>query len=316
MKHLEEEYKPLIESLLSEGFERDLLEAAFINLNTPNALRFNNFAYAMRELLRHVLHRLAPKEALEACNWFEPDSTSKNGVTRKHRIKYAIQGGLSDFMMRQKLGIDYVGDVVQELVTQINGMSKFTHIEIDTFDIGDDEVERLAKECLAATTDFISTMHDTHREVCDHLGEAIDMALLSRIFEESVEEIMELSTHQHIDDIYHDSVNVKEIGPKSLTLDVLGQLDCELQYGSSSDMRRGDGATISESFPFKSSLTVFFEAPLGSVTELNEFTVDNREWYGIENDEVCVKDCFDITLEEELAEGEPVNKEPANDLEF
>ncbi|MCR9586559.1 Uncharacterised protein [Vibrio owensii] len=316
MKHLEEEYRPLIESLLGEGFEKDLLEAAFINLNTPNALRFNNFAYAMRELLRHVLHRLAPKEALEACNWFKPDDTSRNGITRKHRIKYAIQGGLSDYMMKSKLSIDYVDEVIQELVKQINDMSKFTHIEHDTFDIPEDEVERLARECLAATTDFISTMHDTHREVCDHLGEAIDMALLKRIFEESVEEIMELSTHQHIDDIYHESVNVEEIGSKSLTLEVSGQLECELQYGSSSDMRRGDGVTISESFPFKSNLTVFFEAPLGSVTELNSFNVDNREWYGIDDDLEPVEDDFEIELAKvSITEGS-TKTESKDDLEF
>jgi len=46
---------------LQAGFEQELYASAFQNLaNLNNKLRFNNFAYAIRELIRHILNRLAP----------------------------------------------------------------------------------------------------------------------------------------------------------------------------------------------------------------------------------------------------------------
>jgi hypothetical protein len=90
---------------------------------------------------------------------------------------------------------------------------------------------------------------------------------------------MELSTHQSIDYIYSDGGHVEHIGPKSLTIHVTGHLECELQYGSGSDMRRGDGATISESFPFSGTIDVKFKAPLGSVIAVENLNVDTSSWY-------------------------------------
>lgn len=47
-------------TLIKTQFEQELCEAAFDNLQTKSKLRFNNFAYSIRELSRHILHRLAP----------------------------------------------------------------------------------------------------------------------------------------------------------------------------------------------------------------------------------------------------------------
>ena len=52
-------------TFLQAGFEQDLHASAFQNLaDLNNKLRFNNFAYAIRELMRHVLNRLAPTESV------------------------------------------------------------------------------------------------------------------------------------------------------------------------------------------------------------------------------------------------------------
>ncbi|WP_414863271.1 hypothetical protein [Pseudomonas chlororaphis] len=42
-----------------------------------NKLRFNNFAYAMRELARHVLKRLAPDDKVLKCAWYKTRSPRK-----------------------------------------------------------------------------------------------------------------------------------------------------------------------------------------------------------------------------------------------
>ena len=52
-----------IESRLSEKFEKQLFHAALANLeDSKNPIRFNNFAYATRELVRQILSRLAPDD--------------------------------------------------------------------------------------------------------------------------------------------------------------------------------------------------------------------------------------------------------------
>lgn len=56
-----DKFKIEIEKRLSGDFEHDLFDAALYNLNdVHNKLRFNNFAYSLRELTRHILARLAP----------------------------------------------------------------------------------------------------------------------------------------------------------------------------------------------------------------------------------------------------------------
>ena len=122
-------------------------------------------------------------------------------------------------------------------------------------------------------------MSETRNQVLGMLIDEIDSSLLDRIISESVTEIMELSTHQFIENIYHDEAHVESIGPKSLTLRVKGNLDCELQYGSGSDLRKGDGAVISTSFPFGGTIDVKFKAPLGSVMEVDNLNVDTSSWY-------------------------------------
>ena len=64
--------REIIESRLVDGFEKELFHAALYNLDdVNNRLRFNNFAYAMRELVRHVLDRLAPDVEVLGCSWWE-----------------------------------------------------------------------------------------------------------------------------------------------------------------------------------------------------------------------------------------------------
>ena len=105
-----------IENELSEGFERDLYIAAQRNLlDKSNPLRLNNYSYAMRELTRHVLHRLAPDELVVGCSWYKNESDKEKGITRKQRAYYAVQGGLENSYVEDTLGLE-VEDIHRRLV--------------------------------------------------------------------------------------------------------------------------------------------------------------------------------------------------------
>lgn len=218
MDRLREQYQERINSVLLDGFEKELLDAAFVNLLTPNSLRLNNFAYALRELTRHVLHRLAPDDELQQCQWFSPDKTSTTGVTRKHRIKFAIQGGLSDYYVTNKLWIDGIDEVSSELIAIVNRLSGFTHIEEATFKSPIEDIERTADECLSATLDFVNKIDEMRTEVADKLLDDIDSVLLDRINSESVVELMEISTHQYIEEISAEEISVVKIGVNSIEM--------------------------------------------------------------------------------------------------
>ncbi|MGV6479148.1 hypothetical protein ACT2VT_003228 [Pantoea agglomerans] len=279
MENLREQFQDRINSVLLDGFEKELLDSAFINLLTPNPLRLNNFAYALRELTRHLLHRLAPNEEIKKCQWFKPDETSSNGITRKHRIKFAIQGGLTDFYVNKKLFVEEIDFVTSELIEIINDLSNFTHIEVKTFNSSEIECEVTAKKCLEATLDFINKIDELRVEIADKLFNEIEMTLIERVNSESVVELMEISTHQSIDDITPEIIRVINIGAYSLNMEVEGTIYATLMYGSASDRRRGDGAEIPISFPVDSEIEVIFEKPLGSVINLNKFSVDISSWY-------------------------------------
>lgn len=279
MDRLRNQYQERINSVLLDGFEKELLDSAFVNLLTPNPLRLNNFAYALRELTRHVLHRLAPDDELQQCQWFFPDKTSSTGITRKHRIKFAIQGGLSDFYVKKKLCIDEIEEVSSELIVIINRLSGFTHIEEATFKSSIEDTERTADECLSATLDFVNKIDELRVKVADKLFDDINNVLIDRINSESVVELMELSTHQYIEEITAENISVVKIGVSSMEMHVDGRIGATLMYGSSSDRRKGDGVEIPISFPVYSEMEVLFKQPLGSAINLNQFSVDISSWY-------------------------------------
>ncbi len=87
-----------IEKYLKTDFEKSLFGASlnYIKNRQEDPLRFNSFAYSMRELLRHLLDRFAPKENVKKCDqWFSQDPNAREGdVTRKQRLQYSIFGGL------------------------------------------------------------------------------------------------------------------------------------------------------------------------------------------------------------------------------
>ncbi|MHA4875741.1 pPIWI-associating nuclease domain-containing protein, partial [Enterococcus faecium] len=75
-------------------FERSLFTATLAQFGRQDdPLSANTFAYALRELSRHVLERLAQDQDVRGAPWFVQDkNTSK--VTRRQRMKFAIQGPL------------------------------------------------------------------------------------------------------------------------------------------------------------------------------------------------------------------------------
>lgn len=263
---------------LSEGFEKDLFAAAQKNLeDIHNPLRLNNYSYAIRELTRHVLHRLSPDDNVVRCTWYKNETGKENGITRKQRAYYAVQGGLDDLYVEKTLGLK-VKDIHKALIKAINRLSKFTHIEPKVFNLPVEAVEDLVSETTEALYGFLSTIKDCRNLVIDRLWEHIDSAVIDETLKETIIAIDELASHSYIDEVYTDKVEIIEIDHESITFYAEGSIGCELQWGSNSDLRRGDGAVLPQSFPFTCELISTVEDPEDVETVEGSLGVDTSSW--------------------------------------
>ncbi|WP_201068761.1 MULTISPECIES: pPIWI-associating nuclease domain-containing protein [Thiorhodovibrio] len=268
-----------IESALTEGFERDLFAASQRNLDDKsNPLRLNNYSYAMRELTRHILHRLAPDENVLKCNWYKNETDKDNGITRKQRAYYAAQGGLDSAYVQHTLGLE-VDDIHKDLVEAINKLSQVTHIEPKVFGLPDADIDALVHETTEAVHGFIVTINDCRRLIIDSLWEQIDSAVIDETLRETILSLDELATHHFIDEVYTDKVEIYQIDHELIMFRAEGSIGCELQWGSNSDLRRGDGAILPQSFPFECELVSPVFSPESVESVKGTLGVDTSSWY-------------------------------------
>lgn len=267
-----------IEKELCEGFERNLFRAAQSNLaDQSNPLRLNNYSYAIRELTRHVLHRLAPDDYVISCPWYKNETDKEKGITRKQRAYYAVQGGLENSYVENTLGLE-VEDIHGRLVKAINNLSKLTHIEPNVFDLPESDIEALVNETTESVYGFLTTIRDCRKMIIDSLWEHIDSAVIDEALRETIIAIDELATHHFIDEVYTDKVEIYEINHESIKFRAYGTIGCELQWGSNSDLRRGDGAVLPQSFPFACELISPVGAPEEVETIEDSLGVDTSSW--------------------------------------
>lgn len=268
---------PIEETLVTE-FEKALFRAAVGNLkDTGNPLRFNNFAYACRELVRHILGRLAPDEQVLKCSWYKNETDRKSGISRKQRVYYAVQGGLRDGYLKDELSLS-IDEMHLELRGAIDRLHKYTHIEERTFGVSDDIVNSNVEETLQAVNGLFQAIDESRRVLADRLWMHIDLSVFAAALSETIQAIDELATHHSIDEVHMDKVTVVSIDSGCIYFRAAGSIACELQWGSNSDRRRGDGAVLSQTFPFECDLWSPVLNPSDVSVDDDSLRVDTSSW--------------------------------------
>ncbi|MDA3943801.1 MAG: hypothetical protein PF694_09730 [Bacteroidetes bacterium] len=263
---------------LKTDFEKNLLKACHSNLqDTNNSLRFNNYAYSLRELSRHLLKRLAPDDRILKCKWYKNEIPDKeNGITRNQRIKYAIQGGLLDSFIEEELGLD-IFETKKKLKDAITILNKHTHVNEDTFALEKETVKKHVSEINDAFSELFSDIELCRNEIVSGIESAIDEALIQRTVDDVIEDLDELSTHHTINYLDYD-IKVKTIDDSEIIIDVTGNINVTQQFGSNGDLKRGDGYEIENSFPYDVEL----KCPLDKVTDfkpvIETINVNTDDW--------------------------------------
>lgn len=271
---------------LGVGFERDLFLAALNNLSDKgNPLRFNNFAYCMREIITLILAKYSSDEDIINCHWYRNETDKEGGVTRVQRVKYSIQGGFTDEKVFELLGLDEEDDKefievkLKEFSKLFRELNEHTHLREKRFNIGDISCEELASQVLDVMNSILTLIEDLRKEIKLHVAGEIDEALISEFVSTTFDDLDILSTHTTVDYSELDSYYIESISSDYAVIKGYGTVYCDLQWGSGSDMRNGIGASMSDSFPY--DFTIHANLTDLKRLELSDegITVDTDSWY-------------------------------------
>jgi hypothetical protein len=271
---------------LKEGFEKELFNAVQKNLaDKSNPLRLNNYSYAMRELTRHFLHRLSPDENVIKCSWYKNETNKINKISRMQRAIYAVQGGLDNSYMKEILCLDVI-TIYKKLMEAMDKLSKFTHIEEQVFNLPGVDVDRSVNEANGVVFDFLTSINDCRKLILNRLWEQIDSAVIDEALNETIQSVDSFTSHHYINKINTAEVKIITIDHKFIFFRAAGTIDCELQWGSNSDLKNDDGAILSDSFPFKCDLISPVSEPDTLDTLEDSLNLDTSSWeearYGLD----------------------------------
>lgn len=213
-----------IKQYLEDGYEKDFLDACLGNLKDKgNQLRLSNFSYSLRELFREVLSYRAPDRLIRRCEWYSPDPMAKGGITRVHRIKYAIQGGLSDKMLDGEM-IALIENTCNKVKKQNDRLNAFTHITKKVL-YSNENIEIQAKKALDILLDLFNCIDISRRKFgLLATSKVMDKLYLEKVLTNSITTLKGIPSPHSFSGIAIMEVLIKEITDKMILFYTYGVL--------------------------------------------------------------------------------------------
>lgn len=249
----------------SDKYLSEFYESALKSFNDKsNPLRLCNFACNIRELLREKLSRDAPDEDVINCSWCNEKYLDNDGKpTRKARLRYFLLFSMDNETVYERFQ-EKITDIEKEYGEQINKLSKYTHVTKKVFYMSEHEKDNQFNEVidlLAYIIDFLAASEKlTYREIESFLYDDIS----NHVYNDCLDsELDVLSTHTRVEDVNRIEFSIKDIDKDYIYIEGTASLDTCLQYGSFSEMRRGDGASFDMTFDLDFSVKI-------DISDLNE----------------------------------------------
>ncbi|MDC4276080.1 hypothetical protein NQ637_16765 [Acinetobacter baumannii] len=264
---------------LDGDFENNLFDSAIINLETYNSLTFNNFAYAMREMLRIVFHRLSPEEEIRKCSWYPDFKHPDDLITRRQRYKYAIQGGIGEFLLKQFRLDKSIEKACTSLLQQIEVLNNFTHIQKHTYNLSIEDTKEKANQCFDAVLKVVRLIKRVRNKLFKHIIEYLDKELFNKTVMEYVEHIDLIARTASVNEIRASKYINMEIDSSKVSFTVSGDVFCLLEYGNKDDIERGDGWSCYMDFDFKAPIEIKIKKPFGRHMSIGKINVNIDKFY-------------------------------------
>lgn len=260
-------------------FEDKLFVGALRNYcSYTNPLRFNNFAFAMRELLRHILNRKAPDVRVNKCIWFSPTLDDPEKANRGQKLKYCMQAGLQDHLLSDDVRDD-IKNYTAEYQEHIETLNSFTHVGESTFGLGSTKAYQKLKEVIVTFNEAMDILESGKDEVLAYIPEKLADYVQNELAEGIPESLDELSTHTFINYVEFEGFQVSEIDESFIYIRGESTVHVILQYGSSSDRRKGEGAEINDSFPVYFQCKAKANKPKGAFVVKDSIEVSTESWW-------------------------------------
>ncbi len=260
---------------LEDEFEKKLFEASLSFLNqVNNPLALNAFSFSLRELIRHVLDRLAPESNVKATIWFEQDQNAKAGqITRKQRFKYSVQKGLPDKFVIDDLKIN-IDKEWSEIRDSINMLSKYTHVNRESFDANKEQLSIESNKALFAVWSIFASISDLENMLVSSLHNAIEDEVQDAAIRETNAQIDILSNNSYIENAFVEDWEITSIDSKSIEFSGKGISYVVLEYG-----KGDDGLCVNEEFPFSFSGYCKVSEPRLPIIEAGNIRIETDCWY-------------------------------------
>jgi len=262
-----------IQPYLKTDFEKELFKAAVAYIEkTDDPLRFNSFSASMRELSRHLLSRLAPDEEVKKCSWFIVE-TDNGAPTRKQRIIYAIQGGLTTKFVEDELYID-ASDEVKDIIKSINLLSKFTHVNEKTFNISQSKCESMSESVIDSFIQIFGIISQARKEIKSSVHDYITDELMGIFISNTFDDLDILSSQTIPESSALEEFEIEDINSDKILISGYGYVEVSLNYG------KGDDATeINDSFPYEFKCYSEINSPKEIIIHKRDIQVDTSSWY-------------------------------------
>ncbi|MBN8707834.1 MAG: hypothetical protein BGO12_13445 [Verrucomicrobia bacterium 61-8] len=234
-------YSPHLQTILHGSLEsfRD----------SANPARFVNTGNLLRELQREFLAVVAPDNEVKKAPWFVADPTSKSGVTRRHRIEYAIFGNLTKAKF-PKAFAEQADQTASELLKDIGKLSELTHVTEAVLEKTYAEATPLFTAVMQRFLLLIAAIESSRMLVQEDIAAELQSHLDDIFTGDFFDELDCLSSHTRPQGVSDVEVTEVTFDEDWIDFGGNGSVDCELQYGSDGDVRRGDGVEWVNSFPF------------------------------------------------------------------
>lgn len=269
------------------GFKReDFIIQLFENtittfLNTTNygsPLAYNIFAVFIREFIGTTLHIMSPDEEVRSCAWFVPIVGGNTDISREHRMKYAIQKGLSNEFVEETLNLE-IEESNSQLKKCINQLNKYTHVREKTYNVTQFEGDKMVKEVLEKIDDFFKLIINLHNEIIYAYEDEVQSKFWDLVDEEILNDIDIMSTQHRYEGFNVNQIKVQTMTSKFIEIDIQGSVELIQQYGSNRDVSRGDGVVIESSYPFNLVEKIDINNPLLFEVNENTLKIDTSSFY-------------------------------------
>lgn len=232
----------------------------------------------MRELLRHVLNRKAPDAKVNKCIWFSPTLDDSEKANRGQKLKYCMQAGLQDHLLSEAVR-NNIKNYIAEYQEHIETLNSFAHVGEATYGLEPKKAYQKLKEVILTFNEAMEILESGKEEVLSYIPEKLSDYVENALVEEIPNSLDELSTHTVIDYVEFNGFQVMDIDESFIYIRGESTVHVALQYGSSSDRRKGEGATINDSFPVYFQCKSKASKPKGAFVVKDSIEVSTESWW-------------------------------------